>query len=388
MRTLLAVCIALAAWTWALAEEPPSVIINDQPPQVGIAGPGAPKHIIGLERYSREIVMDTGVKQYGLSYNIARDKDRPGVAIPGEGYIGMPHPSGANWYAGGFFDLQINGQTIGTVPIHSQTARSTGRRGIVDFVFDTPMAVVRIRFVTLAGGDALYCQTLLEPKVEMKELRLNVRCYPSGFINNGDRHVLTPTRDLAQGQAATLDLATEYWLLYYDKIFDEGYASPTARGEGPCAVLFPGSQADKIGFTVGGYGIDTAMTLKPPLRDFRFVFFDFKGTKNEAAMATLRERGPALLQELATFAFTDPSIAAFPLAQKQEEVKRALALVPEEKQMAADYAKWAVELDAQLKLIRSGAAGAIMAEANVAKIIQEWERGLPELKLKALLNEI
>jgi hypothetical protein len=29
-----------------------------------------------------------------------------------------------------------------------------------------------------------------------------------------------------------------------------------------------------------------------------------------------------------------------------------------------------------------------MAEANAAKTIGEWERGLSELKLKALLNQI
>lgn len=390
MRCLLALCAIVVALPLAFAQEPPpQVLVTDSGVQTGgPIGPGAPTHVIGLQSYSHAIVMDTGVKEYGLRYVVAHDDKRPGIAIPGEGYIGMPQPSGANWYASGFFDLQINGQTIGGIPIHSLTGRSVGNRGYVDFVFDTPQSVVRLRFVTLAGGDALYCQMLLEPKAEITSLRVNVRCYPSGFISNGERHVLTPTRDLAQGERADLDLAAEYWLLYYDKIFDLGYTTATRQGEGPCAVLWPGNQAAKVGFGVGGYGIDTVMDLKPQLRDFRFVFFDFKGSKNEAAMAALRQRAPGLLQELATFAFTDPSIAAFPLAQKQEEVKPALALVPEEKAMAANYARWSVELDEQLKLIRSGAAGAIMAEANAAKIIADWERGLPELKLKALLREI
>jgi hypothetical protein len=45
-------------------------------------------------------------------------------------------------------------------------------------------------------------------------------------------------------------------------------------------------------------------------------------------------------------------------------------------------------LAAQLKLVRTGSAGAIMAEAEAAKTIADWERGLPALKLQALLNEI
>ena len=48
----------------------------------------------------------------------------------------------------------------------------------------------------------------------------------------------------------------------------------------------------------------------------------------------------------------------------------------------------AQELAAQLKLVYSGSAGAIMAEANAAQTVGEWERGLPALKLKTLLNQI
>jgi len=40
-------------------------------------------------------------------------------------------------------------------------------------------------------------------------------------------------------------------------------------------------------------------------------------------------------------------------------------------------------LAAQLKLVQAGSAGAIMAEANAARTIGQWERGLPALKLKA-----
>ncbi|MCY2988111.1 MAG: hypothetical protein NTY19_09650 [Planctomycetota bacterium] len=40
-----------------------------------------------------------------------------------------------------------------------------------------------------------------------------------------------------------------------------------------------------------------------------------------------------------------------------------------------------------MKLVQAGSAGAIMAEANAARTIGQWERGLPALKLKALLNE-
>jgi len=153
-------------------------------------------------------------------------------------------------------------------------------------------------------------------------------------------------------------------------------------------MLWVPNQTEKAGFTVAGYGIETVLTLKPDLRDFRFVFFDYAGKKNAAAKADLQGRAQSLLQGLATFAFTDPSLANWPLPQKQAEIQRALALLPKDKESPAQYDRWAQELAAQLKLIHSGSTGAIMAEANAARTVGQWERGLPELKLKALLNEI
>jgi len=384
----LAFCAAAGFLAPAVAQPLPSqVLVTDHGAHTSIARPGAPTHIVGLPRTMHMIVMDTGVKEYGLRYVIARDDKRPGVAIPGEGYIGMPKPADCNWYAGGFFDLWINGKSIGSTPIHSLVGRSVGKRGCVDFVFDTPLSVVRIRFVTLAESDALYCQALLEPKAEVASLRLLVRCYPSAYVSNSDRHVLTPTRDVPQGQRAELDLTEEWWLLYYDRIFDKGHISPSRTGVGPCSVLWPGSQADKVGFTVGVYGTDTAMELKPALRDFRFIFFDYKGVRNEAAMADLRQRADALLRELVAFPFVDEGVATWPLARKQQELARVLATMPDEQAMAR-YRAWVAELAEHLRLVQVGGNGAVMAEAAAASIIQQWEQGLPELKLKALLDGI
>ena len=389
MRYPITVCVAAGALASALAQPlSQQVLVTDHGAHTSIAKPGAPTHIVGLQRVMHRIVMDTGVKKYGLQYVVAHDDKRPGVAIPGEGYIGMTNPANCNWYAGGFFDLLINGKSIGTTPIHSLVGRSVGKRGCVDFVFDTTFSLVRIRFITLAGSDALYCQTLLEPKTEIKSLRVLVRCYPSAYVSNADRHVLTATRDLAQGERAELDLVSEWWLLYYDRIFDTGHISPSRTGVGPCSVLWPGTQANKVGFTVASYGIGTAMDLKPALRDFRFIFFDYKGTKNEAAIADLRQRADGLLRELAEFPFTDQDIANWPLEQKQKQIAQVLATMQGEEETAAQYQKWAAELVQHLKLLQSDAAGGIMAEATAASIIQQWEKGLPELKLKALLKGI
>ncbi len=380
----LTVCFSLVLCSVSQAQ----VLVSDLGVETGIIGAGAPAHTIGLQRHQQTIVMDTGAQKYALRYVVALDPKNPQAAIPGEGYIGMPEPVGCNWYGGGFFDLQINGKSIGTTLVHSFTGRSSAGRGTTDFVFDTAQAVVRVRFVARAGGDCLFAQALLEPKVEIKSVRVALRCYPSAFVSNADRHVLTSSRDIKQGDRTQLDVAGEGWAFYYDRIYDTGYAGVNQTGAGPCAALWVPSQIGKVGLNVGNYAVETVLDLKPTLCDFRFVFFDHAGRKNEAAKTDFQKRAPALAQELAAFAFTDPGVAQWPLAQKQAEVRRALASVPVDKEAAARYEHWGRELADQLKQLHDGSAGAIMAEADATRTIAQWEGGLADLKLKALLNDI
>lgn len=388
MKSFLLTCLALSSSLSSPAQTTPKVLVMDSGTTTVTIGPGAPKHTVGLQGRRQVIALNTGVQTFGLRYVVALDPKNPQAAIPGEGYIGMPQPVDCNWYASGFFDLRINGQSVGTTLIHSLTGRSSEGRGTVDFAFAPPQAVVRIRFVAKPGGDCLYAQALLEPKVEIKSLRLSVRCYPSAFVQDAERHVLTPQRDLEQGKRADLNVTEEWWTMYYDRIFDQGYVAPSHTGVGPCAMLWLPTQIAKAGFTVGNYGIDTVFDLQPAQRDFRFLFFDFAGKKNEEAKSSIRSRAPNLRAELASFPFFDPSVVNWPLPQKRAELQEMLTKLPTEKNAAAVYERRFNELSAQLKLLQSAGAGAIMAEAGAAKIIAEWEKGLPELKLQALLNGI
>ena len=206
--------------------EPPQVVVTDS----GTLGPGAPRHDVGLKHHQHTIVMDTAVRTYALRYWVALDTNNPPAIIPGGGYIGMPRPVDQNWSASGFFVMRLNGQSLGNTLIHSVTGRSTGDRGIADFVFDTAQAVVRIRFVALPGGDCLYAQVLLEPKEEIGSVWLDTYCYPSAYVADSNRHVRTATRDFAQGEKAELNIANDWWMLCYDSVYDAGYIGQGAFG--------------------------------------------------------------------------------------------------------------------------------------------------------------
>lgn len=375
---------ALAASAlWAQAA-PPRVAIHDHGPTERLGGPGAPAPVVGLMRITHDITLNTGTVAYGLRYTVGRDPDDPAAAVPGEGYIGMSRPVAANWYAGGFFDLKLNGESIGTRMVEVFAGHASADRGYVDYVFDTPQAVVRLRLVGLAGGDCLYTQVLLEPRVDIEDVSLALRCYPSGFITGPTRRALTAARELTAGERAALDLEDEWWVNYYDSGRGIG-----AAGDGPCSVLWLPEQTQAATVNVGRYSIDTALQLDPARRDFRFVFFDHTGRTNADVQEDLRARAQGLREELSAFEFADAAVLTWPLAQRQALTRELLAALPEDEERAARYDRWSRELEQHLRQVRDDAPeGAIMAEAEALKIIMEWEQSLPELRLEALLRSI
>lgn len=387
-RLGLTLALLLAAALAAGAQgEAPGVLIMDHGREEKTIGPGAPAHTRGLLGANHQIDLDTGKKIYGLRYVAAIDQSLQGEARPGEGYIGMPRPSAANWYHGGFFDLVINGRSIGRTMLHSLTARSNGPRGTLDFVFDTPQAVVRVRFVARGGSDVLLCQATLEPKTEIKSLAVMVRCYPAGFISQGGaRRALSAVREVAQGEQADLNPASESWLLYYDALADLHQVVNRQKGIGPCAGAWLPEQITAAQVSVGGYAVETRFTFKPDSRDLRFAFLDLAGAFNAAAQERLQAEGAALVTELRAFDFVDPALRGWSLAAKQAEVKDALAHLPENHERRREYDQLVADLKPLLEAITAG--GNIMAEARAADYIQQWERGLPELKLEALLRAI
>jgi hypothetical protein len=373
----------LGAAALAVAQSPePRVNIYDHGQTATVAGPGAPTHIIGMTRISHDISLDTGVAVYGLRYIVAIDPDDPEAAIPGEGYVGMPRPLDANWYSGGFFDLKLNGATIGDRRVQAFTGRTLGDRGYIDYVFDGPQALVRLRFVGLAGNEGLFLQVLLEPKVELTQINLSLRCYPAGFINGPSRQALSSVRQLETGTREALDLDDEWWLHFFDTTRDE-----SGGKTGPCSVLWLPEQMDEVTLQVGSYAVSTEMKLKPERREFRFIFFDHTGLSNDEAQTLLKERSSQWKDELATLTFTDTTVLNWSLTDKMAETRQLLAVLPDNEKRLDDYEKLYRELEGQLQQLRESApTGVIQAEAAALKSVLSWEQTLPQLRLEALLN--
>ncbi len=385
IRTCSGPLVLLLAVVAVAAEEGP-VLVTDYGRQERISQPGAPPHIVGLLYAERRFDLDNGRIVYGLRWGAAVDEKLGGEALPGEGYIGMSRPTAANWYHGGFLDLILNGRSIGrTIPL-ALTARG-GERGYLDMVFDTPQALARVRFLLRGGDDSLFCQVRIEPKEAITAALLNLRCYPSAFITTGARRVLTPVRELVQGEKAALGLGEEWWLFYYDALADLGKVVGGRTGAGPCAVVWLPEEMLSGECVVGSYAVDTRFALRVDRNEWRLAFLDYAGKSNAAAQADLQTRAEAIRADLEAMDFDDPSLLRWPLADRQAEAEELLATLPAQDERRAQFEAWARELVPLLERVHGGRAG-MLEEARAAELIQAWDAALPELRLHALLERI
>ncbi|MDZ4198863.1 MAG: hypothetical protein U1E27_06210 [Kiritimatiellia bacterium] len=379
--------VLLLAVHFASAEPEGRVTILDGGWRESVIGPGAPEAVRGLLGASQEIEMNTGVVRYGLRYAAAIDPSLGGEARPGEGYIGMSKPSSCNWYSGGFLDPEIDGRSVGRTRIQSFSGHRADSRGYVDYLFDTTQAVVRIRFVASAGGDVLFAQIGLEPKVDISSLMLNLRNYPSGFVSTAERHIRTPVRDLIQGQSADLDVVEENRIFYYDAILDQGVAHGGQTGVGPCAVLWEPRGIRSAHVSVGSYAVQTRIRLDPGAREFRLVFMDYAGRGNADAGRDLDARAAALRQELATMDFRDPRILRSLPESTWAAGKAQRAGLPEEQAKDWPLEAWAREWAVLQSRMKQGQGG-IQAERQALERVEVWTRALIDLHLQALLHGI
>ena len=338
----------------------------------------------GKKRTEQKFSMNLGKQRYALRYGAYNDPEKPNVALSGEGYLGMQGPSSCNWYHGGFLFIKINGKDIGTTMLKAATVAETRSRAIVDFAWDTDASVVRARFVGLPGDDKLFCEIALEPKQEIKSLRLELRCYPSFFTawrkRNGDRKIKTPAAVYNQEQNIAVPGAENWYAVYYDTIFD------VARGEGsgPCAVLFPPESVPEGKFNVGSYSVATSLLCKPDVRSLRLIFWDFRKVPNADALAAFQSNAQQWLEQLRQFDFTPATVKTFDPKAELAELDRLSKPPSVRKQLGT-------RVDAFRQRIQALGDGpkknGILQQIELQSFAYEYRQFLWELKLAELIAD-
>ena len=213
---------------------------------------------------------------YKLTYDITEIPDRPDE-VTSHWWIwttdfvtlGMPEPSGANWYFQGFFNWHFDGESLYNRPASMRVVRDHGSDGVVEYAWDTPNARATIRFALVAGCDKLLMFGSCEPKKPIADNRLVVTCYPTGFAEPRNRSVTTAARTVDAGGQVTLDLARERWVLYED-------TTPGRPGSGSAGLIIGTPDSFRsVSVPVGSYGITSTFTLKPEQQSFALGFYDF-----------------------------------------------------------------------------------------------------------------
>ena len=338
----------------------------------------------GKQRAEQAFDFALGSSRYCIRYSAVLDPAQPGKAFPSEGYIGMTAPSSCNWYHGGFLVVRVNGQDIGGTKLHRAYVAQTGHRAIADMVWDAKPAVVRVRFLGLPDDDKLLCEVAIEPKEEIKDIRLGLRCYPSFFTSwhkrDGDRKIATPAVTLNQGQNLELPAADCWYAVYYDTIFDVA----RGEGEGPCAALWLPSQTSTVKFNVGGYAVGTDLVCRPEARSIRLAFWDFRKQPNAAVLKSFRRRAGPWAKQLRDTDLTPEAVGSFDPKAELAQLARLTRSPDVRKQLGNKADGFRQRITA---LAASKAPLGILQQADLLGFLAAYRDFLWELKVAALLAD-
>jgi hypothetical protein len=368
-------------------DQSPWVETNISPLQVQSLGatPGHVNHVF----HTQSANIYTSMMYYTLRYSACVDKAHNGKVVPLEGYIGMPEPSAANWYHGGFLFIILNGKDIGTTPLSSMLLSERGSRGIIDMVWHCETADVRARFLGLPQHDNLYCEIAIEPKQEIKSVELQLRCYPSFFTaaahREGARRIRTPATLIEQGKQVSLPTSDNWWAVYYDEVFDVA----KGEGDGPCALLLPPEEAREIAFNAGSYGVDTRIAYPAQTRKIRLALWDFKGKTNAAALAGMAAGAQKARQELAGLDFTPALVKNIDIAGLRASVHHGLNSPAASKSLATKLTaaqKWLNEDGPKLE--GKGRVRGIAAEERLLQSGDKYGKLSVEISLAELLESL
>ncbi|MCL5408986.1 MAG: glutamine amidotransferase [Candidatus Omnitrophica bacterium] len=217
--------------------------------------------------------------------------------------IGMPEPSYANWYGDGFFQILINNRDIQNDIRPIVKITESGSDGILDFIWNDPLALVRVRFISDPGQKYLLMELRWEAHTDIKTVQIIFYCYPQGFSVGEperleglklNRVVDTPVRKIPQIKIVNIDPKTEYWLFYHDTTLEKTHAGNSFTG--PCALMILPKDISHIQLNVGDYTVITTVNCKVKKGRARFALWDFAGNSVVQAKKLLQTTAPQVLK--------------------------------------------------------------------------------------------
>ena len=300
-----------------------SVCFADAEPHVSMHdggvtySPASFECIAGHKVEKRKITFDSGAVCYTFQYSGCVDPSHGDKRPSAEGNFGMPEPTPANWYWGGFLRLLINGVDAINYKVEDWKVMESGSRGSFQAIFAHPEAEVCPRMVMLPDSRCAMCSLQWKPRsgATIRSVVIELRCYPSFFTaarhRRGERHCLTPNSDTPEPQTLQINPTADVWLLFKDNVFDVA----NGEGDGPCAVLIDPRNITGGRVVVGGYAVMTTLDCRPEAGQARLGLYDFTKWTNAQAENFMRNQG---MKDHATLLATDFR----PLSVQQLNIER------------------------------------------------------------------
>jgi hypothetical protein len=298
LLTILTV-IPIRAWC---ADEAASVHVSDMGREVA---PATWECTAGHLVAKQKVMLQTGATAYTFLASGCQDPSHQGKHPCAEGNFGMPGPTAANWYWGGFLRIEVNGSEATVCDIRDLRVLEEGPRGSFQIIWSHPDAEVGLRLLMEAGSNHVDADLVWRPRegVTVQSVSLVLTCYPSFFTaaqhRKGERHCATPRTDQAETSSLMLQPSEDTYLYYYDTVFD------VARGEGggPCALVLDPASVRAGRVDIGDYAVQTRLDLAPEAGEARLGLYDFTGLTNAAAGEYLRASATADLTHLTQLDF-------------------------------------------------------------------------------------
>jgi len=369
-------CVLLAALALALlAGRAPCA---DEPPQVSVADTGSANTpatwecTAGHPIAKRTISLQCGALNYGFLISGCQDPSHNGKHPCAEGNFGMPSPTSANWYWGGFLRVLVNGSDATVCDLRDVRVLERGPRGSFQVIWAHPDAEVGLRLMMVAGENHVDADFIWKPRegATVQTIALQLTCYPSFFTTSrhrqGERHCGTPRIDQKEPSTLEIQPADDTYLYYYDAVFDVA----KGEGDGPCAVVLDPTGVAGGSVAIGDYAVQTTLNLKPEAGQARLALCDFTGHTNADAEAYLKDHGATDLAALAKADFRPEPVRGLQpdrlrtdalnlLAQAADDGK---ALEPKVMELlttvdtlkaTADQGDWIAEADLSTALLNS-----------------------------------
>lgn len=238
--------------------------------------------------FQRYVIIDNGKFSPLFIYN---GMDDPALMPKGKIFAGkdiclyIPTINNPGWYAGGFLDIAVNGVSVKDYKPEI-SSENKGSSGVIYYVWDMETTKVKMTLTLQDGADNFSVSYTLEPKKEITSIQVRAFCIPSSFIQPADRVVITPTRELSNGQEINVETSKEFWLVYGDKKFDR--KSDPKTSDGPCALLFAPSEPSSVTLRINNYDIVTTLSYPPTTKELNLIFWPSLLKTNEEAVSVLK----------------------------------------------------------------------------------------------------